>query len=72
MSVGLERSYELLFEMTKLEVEGFRRMRTISQLTFETLIQMILQLRMLLFFWGERDKLAGKNNNIRNVDDFKG
>ena len=37
-----EYSYGYLFGMHELEVEGFRRMRTISQLTFETLIQLIL------------------------------
>lgn len=42
LSQGLEKSYEVLFDMQKLEAAGFRRMRTISQLTFETLIQMIL------------------------------
>ena len=35
---ALDKSYEFLFEMQKLEVAGFRRMRTISQLTFESLI----------------------------------
>jgi len=39
---GLEKSYEFFFEMKKLEVAGFRRMRTISQLTFESLIQATL------------------------------
>lgn len=47
---ALEKSYEFLFEMQKLEVAGFRRMRTISQLTFESLIQFCLQVRMLWFF----------------------
>jgi hypothetical protein len=47
---SLDKSYEVFFEMTKLEAEGFRRMRTISQLTFETLIQMVLQIRMLYYF----------------------
>ena len=36
--------------MQKLDVAGFRRMRTISQLTFETFIQLILQVNMLIFF----------------------
>ena len=39
---ALDKSYEYLFEMKKLEVAGFRRMRTISQLTFESLIQISL------------------------------
>jgi len=46
----IDSSYEVLFEMQKLEVAGFRRMRTISQLTFETFIQLILQIRMLQYF----------------------
>lgn len=46
----LDRSYEIMFEMQKLDVAGFRRMRTISQLTFETFIQTILQCRMLYVF----------------------
>jgi hypothetical protein len=47
---ALDKSYEFLFEMQKLEVAGFRRMRTISQLTFESLIQFCLQVRMLMYF----------------------
>ena len=47
---ALEMTYEFLFEMHKLEVAGFRRMRTISQLTFESLIQLMLQIRMLYVF----------------------
>lgn len=50
LNKALEKSYEIMFDMQKLEVAGFRRMRTISQLTFETLIQTILQIRMLIFF----------------------
>lgn len=34
----IEGSYELLFQMKKHEVSGFRRMRTITQLMFESLI----------------------------------
>ena len=47
---ALDKSYEYFFKMQKLEVAGFRRMRTISQLTFESLIQITLQVRMLHFF----------------------
>lgn len=46
----IDQSYEIMFEMQKLDVAGFRRMRTISQLTFETFIQFLLQVRMLLYF----------------------
>ena len=49
----IDGSYEVFFEMQKLDVEGFRRMRTISQLTFETFAQLILQVRMLLYFRGQ-------------------
>lgn len=52
---ALDKSYEYLFEMKKLEVAGFRRMRTISQLTFESLIQISLQSRMLLYFNNQKD-----------------
>lgn len=51
----IDNSYEVMFEMQKLEVAGFRRMRTISQLTFETFIQFVLQMRMLQFFREQRD-----------------
>ena len=30
LNKGLDRSYEILFEMQRLEAAGFRRMRTIS------------------------------------------
>lgn len=54
----IDNSYEILFEMQKLEVAGFRRMRTISQLTFETFIQFILQMRMLSYFSNKKDKAS--------------
>lgn len=59
---ALEKSYEIFFEMKKLEVAGFRRMRTISQLTFESLIQATLQIRMLLYFKALQDE--------NGMDDF--
>lgn len=46
----IDKSYEILFDMQKLEVAGFRRMRTITQMLFETLIQLVLQVRMLIYF----------------------
>ena len=46
----LDKVYEIMFEMQKLDVAGFRRMRTITQLTFETFLQLTLQGRMLLYF----------------------
>ena len=41
--------YENLFGMTDIDIKGFRRLRTISQLSFESLPQIIIQLRILLF-----------------------
>jgi hypothetical protein len=35
----VDHSYEVLFQMKKHEVSGFRRMRTITQLMFESIIQ---------------------------------
>ena len=46
----LDQTYGNIFGMQKMDVEGFRRMRTICQLTFESLIQLILQVRMLIYF----------------------
>ena len=50
LSDAIDASYETLFEMQKLDVAGFRRMRTISQLTFESMIQLTLQIYMLMYF----------------------
>jgi len=58
LSEGLDKSYEYFFKMQKLEVAGFRRMRTISQLTFESLIQVTLQIRMLQYFRTLEDVVA--------------
>jgi len=33
----LDILYEILFGMTDMDIKGFRRLRTISQLTFESL-----------------------------------
>ena len=44
-----DRSYEVLFQMKPHEVNGFRRMRTITQAIFETLIQLAVQIHMLIF-----------------------
>lgn len=63
----LDSSYEIMFEMQKLEVAGFRRMRTISQLTFETLIQLVLQVRMLQFFKAHEED-GGKGIEELGVD----
>jgi len=41
--------YVLLFDMTDMDIAGFRRLRTISQLSFESLPQIILQTRILMY-----------------------
>jgi hypothetical protein len=38
----LDVLYEILFGMTDMDIKGFRRLRTISQLSFESLPQIIL------------------------------
>ena len=45
----IDSSYERLFQMKPHEVGGFRRMRTITQAIFETLIQLGVQIHMLIF-----------------------
>jgi hypothetical protein len=38
-----DRAFERLFGMQEMDVVGFRRLRTVSQLTYETLPQILLQ-----------------------------
>ena len=38
-----DKAFETLFGMQEMDVVGFRRLRTVSQLTFETLAQILLQ-----------------------------
>lgn len=45
----LDVLYEILFGMTEMDIKGFRRLRTISQLSFESLPQIILQIRILIY-----------------------
>ena len=45
-----DRMFNYCFEMQKSEVAGFRRLRTISQLIFETVPQLVLQIRIFLYF----------------------
>ena len=45
--------YSVMFEMTKSEVSGFRRLRTISQMIFETIPQIFLQLRIFYYFYNQ-------------------
>jgi hypothetical protein len=46
-----DKMYSVMFEMTKSEVSGFRRLRTISQMIFETIPQIFLQLRIFYYFY---------------------
>lgn len=51
ISSFINDSYDYIFSMKKHEVAGFRRMRTITQLTFEGLIQLFVQIQILLYFY---------------------
>ena len=44
-----ENIFELLFGMKKPEIAGFRRLRTITQLIFETVPEFLLQLRIYFY-----------------------
>ena len=44
-----EEIYRRTFAMNREEITGFRRLRTISQLMFETIPQIFLQLRILAY-----------------------
>ena len=45
----IDGSYERMFQMKPHEVSGFRRMRTITQMMFETFIQLGVQIHMLIY-----------------------
>ena len=45
----IDGSYERLFQMKPHEVVGFRRMRTITQMIFESVIQLGVQIHMLIY-----------------------
>ena len=51
--------------MTKMDVLGFRRLRTISQLTFESFPEIILQIRIYLYMINEKKKADTDKLNIR-------
>lgn len=44
--------------MQKSEIAGFRRLRTISQLIFETFPQLVLQVRIYFFFENNPDEMG--------------
>ena len=46
----IDEMYMAMFKMQRIDAAGFRRMRTITQLTFETMIQLVLQVRMLIYY----------------------
>lgn len=46
----IENSYQYLFDMGPNEIEGFRRLRTISQLIFEGIPQIFLLIRVYIYF----------------------
>lgn len=46
----IENSYQYLFDMGPNEIDGFRRLRTISQLIFEGIPQIILLIRVYSYF----------------------
>lgn len=54
----LDVLYEILFGMSDMDIKGFRRLRTISQLSFESLPQILLQVRILLYAIGGQNKLG--------------
>lgn len=45
----LDGLYKILFGMSDMDIKGFRRLRTISQLSFESFPQVLLQMRILIF-----------------------
>ena len=49
--------YVMLFGMQKMDVIGFRRLRTSCQLTFESLPQILLQIRIFLYLNGNEEEL---------------
>lgn len=50
LTMFVNNMYSVFFDMDTMEVEGFRRLRTISQLTFESLPQIILQIRVINYY----------------------
>jgi hypothetical protein len=45
----LDKIYEIMFGMSKMDIKGFRRLRTISQLSFESMPQILIQGRILYY-----------------------
>ena len=51
-----DKVFNNFFEMQKSEIAGFRRLRTISQLIFETIPQLFLQIRIYIYFANHPDE----------------
>ena len=54
-----EHIFELVFGMKKPEIAGFRRLRTITQLIFETLPEFLLQLRIYFYLENSTSEESG-------------
>jgi hypothetical protein len=59
MEECVDKLYFYFFDMQKMDIVGFRRLRTSSQLTFESLPQIILQLYILNYL---------RNNEAERVE----
>ena len=53
--------------MQKMDVIGFRRLRTSCQLTFESLPQIILQIRIFLYLNGNEEELEKLDISIEAI-----
>ena len=62
-----DKTFNTLFGMQKMDVEGFRRLRTSSQFSFETIPQIILQIRILLNLWGNQTELESLGISITAI-----
>ena len=64
----------MLFDMTNMDCSGFRRLRTICQLSFETIPQIFLQTRILVYMiHNPKDplnELVFMQINYSNYDDL--
>jgi hypothetical protein len=57
LELCIDAIYRTLFGMQKMDVIGFRRLRTSCQLTFESLPQIILQIRIFIYLKGKPTEL---------------
>ena len=63
----IDAIYKRLFGMQKLDVAGFRRLRTSSQLTFESLPQLILQIRIFFYLKDSPEELADLDVSLETI-----